>query len=178
MTNSPVSRGALCNAIVNSDIDRVRKLLDEGADPNAKDTYGNVPLLYAASRSLEIVELLVDKGADPDIKSFAGGTPIKSCILAGASVIHRKMHADILRFLIGKGANINKIDADGKTALAWANAVGNTEAIKIIKQTLGDRRVLKSGRTRAEEEFHNTASKRQAALNSLRSTVIIRKNIP
>jgi hypothetical protein len=55
----------------------VRKLLDDGADPDAKGRHGGVPLVEAAYRNqLEIVRLLLDRGADINQKSSSGWTPL------------------------------------------------------------------------------------------------------
>jgi ankyrin repeat protein len=59
------------------DAERVRELLKKGADPNAKNEYGNTPLHEAASRGhVDVVRLLLEHGADPNIQNNIGWTPL------------------------------------------------------------------------------------------------------
>lgn len=58
------------------DIDTIKKLLEEGADPNAKDFQGNTPLHLAKKYGdKKIFQLLLSKGADPSIKNKSGKIP-------------------------------------------------------------------------------------------------------
>ncbi|MBX3229411.1 MAG: ankyrin repeat domain-containing protein [Labilithrix sp.] len=64
---------ALHGAAVNGDVELVRRLLAEGADPNARDATERTPLhvVHLArndERALEIAKLLVAAGADPRAK--------------------------------------------------------------------------------------------------------------
>ena len=78
----------------------VRRLLDAGADPNAKTTYptggpagdvrinpappGSTPLhIAASSNSVELVKLLTAKGANPNQLRKDGHTPLSASVLAG-----------------------------------------------------------------------------------------------
>ena len=55
----------LLNAALNDQIEMVRLLLDNGADPNTIDRY-NTPLMYAIdNENLPMMILLLDHGADP-----------------------------------------------------------------------------------------------------------------
>ncbi|TEB14921.1 hypothetical protein C9890_0641 [Perkinsus sp. BL_2016] len=59
-------RSLLTNATLYGDVAAVEKLLLAGANPNAVDAYGNLPLQIAVEREMiDLVELLVSFGADP-----------------------------------------------------------------------------------------------------------------
>jgi hypothetical protein len=64
-------------AVRDGDLKEVRKLLDKGADVNARDKYGWTPLHEAASYGhLDIVKLLVERGADVNARDKDGRTPL------------------------------------------------------------------------------------------------------
>ena len=67
----------LCEAVRDGDTERVRLLLDEGADINRADCYGRTPLNRAAGRGYtEMVELLLVRGADINTADNDGYTPL------------------------------------------------------------------------------------------------------
>jgi len=64
-------------AAFNGDVERVRKLLEKGENPNVRDEYGSTPLHKAASRGhVDVVRLLLEHGADPTVKDKNGATPL------------------------------------------------------------------------------------------------------
>jgi ankyrin repeat protein len=63
----------LLRASIIGDVKKVKKLLKEGADVNAKDEFGWTPLHGAAILGhIEVVKLLLEHGADPDIADIIG----------------------------------------------------------------------------------------------------------
>ena len=59
----------------NGDMERIRELVEYGADLNARSSSGNTALMYAARNDqLPIVTFLLNSGADPTLRSKNGMT--------------------------------------------------------------------------------------------------------
>ena len=76
------------------DIEKVRKLLQAGANVNLQDKNGETPL-YKASRNgyTNIVRLLLDAGANPNIQDNGGQTALMNASM-NASM---NGHTDIVK---------------------------------------------------------------------------------
>ncbi|MDQ7055680.1 MAG: ankyrin repeat domain-containing protein [Persephonella sp.] len=97
----------LFEAIQEGDEQKVKELIEKGADVNARDKNNYTPLLRAVSRgNLKIVKILVEYGADINAKEkFFGYTPIHIAAMKG--------YTDVLIFLLKKGADPNVRDKYG-----------------------------------------------------------------
>ena len=95
----------LIDAVEDKDYESVRRALDMGADPNARDRFGDTVLVMATwggRRFPDIVKLLLDKGADPNAKNRRSGeTPLMQVAARG--------YADIVTLLLDRGADVNRI---------------------------------------------------------------------
>jgi ankyrin repeat protein len=91
-------------------IDRVNKLLDEGADIN--QSYDSRTGLILASKHVnyDMIKLLLERGADPNIVDDMNYAAIDSLISA-ASISGRggKEFIDILKIFIAHGAKVSKL---------------------------------------------------------------------
>ncbi len=83
-----------------------QKLIDDGADVNAKDKFGHTPLHTATSP--EMVQLLIKNGADVNARNVFGDTPL-----------HTKTSPEIVRLLIKNGADVNARNKVGATPLNY-----------------------------------------------------------
>jgi ankyrin repeat protein len=108
-----------------ANLEKVRMLVDAGADVNAHSKQGMTPLLIAANNagSAEIVRLLLAKGADPKATDDGGTT-----LLAAATA----NDLDMVRLFIERGVDVNGADAKGDTPLQFAASNGNLAMVKLL----------------------------------------------
>jgi len=108
---------ALHRAIQQRQPDRVRDLLAQGADANARDAYGQPALWCATARDdARSVEWLLRAGAAPD-RGLATGTPLLRAALYG--------QARIVNLLLAAGASVATRSDSGATALIQLASLGH-----------------------------------------------------
>ena len=101
-------------------------LLDNGADPSAKDTNGATALTISAEHgNVKIIKLLLAKGADIDVRNDHGNT----ALMYGAEY----GHLDVIKTLLAAGADFTFKDKDGETALMTARRRKQTEIEQLLK---------------------------------------------
>ncbi|KAK1636510.1 ankyrin repeat-containing domain protein [Colletotrichum phormii] len=128
----------LHTAVRNSAYLVVQYLLDKGADPNARDKWGQTPLFKAchpadkdgkkANVDLKTIRLLVERGADPTLGAWKNGsTPIHELASSG--------HAKELE-IMAKAAKTLELplsgDAQGRTPLLIAVRNKHSDAIDVL----------------------------------------------
>jgi ankyrin repeat protein len=117
---------ALACASKNGHLETVKLLLDQGANVNSKDRFGNFALVLATSgRYIEIVRLLLDQGANVDSKDNEGDPVLQ--------IASKNGYTEIVRLLLDRGANIDlKDDSYNFTALMYASIKGRTEIVQLL----------------------------------------------
>jgi ankyrin repeat protein len=156
----------LMQAVLYGDAQSVRRLLDQGADPNQRNDAGATALMWAVD-DLEKTRLLIDHGADVNARSGDARTPL--LIAAGhfdnAAVVRllldhgadlsarspatngyatvlseaaRTGDEALLRMLIERGANVKSA---GVLAFANASRIGCMKCIELLAAG-ADRRTL------------------------------------
>jgi ankyrin repeat protein len=135
-------------------LDLASKLLEHGADPNAKigkklwfrvfandetwfDVEGATPFLRAAVASdLAAMKLLVAHGADPNVATVSADTPLMAAAGIGWAAYWTSnapyARLDVVKFCLDHGAQLNAKDAKGYTALHGAAFRGDNEMVKYL----------------------------------------------
>lgn len=118
----------LVKAATKGDIERVKKLLAEGADVNYKPWGANPPLFSAvyfgsSEGHLAVLRLLLEKGATVDLPNGGG----YSALMGAAN----KGHVAAMKILLAAGADPH-LAPDGRDALYWAKIGGVSEAIALV----------------------------------------------
>ena len=156
--NAPVSDTgdtALMIAARTGKVDAVKVLLDQGAKVNTKESWGGTTALMWAISELhpDVTKLLVDRGADVNAKSnfvpsasgrgFEGTSAVApkpnqtteefaSGWMTPLMFAARENDLDSARILIGAGADVNAVGADGKDALGLALFNGSYDVASLL----------------------------------------------
>ena len=108
------------------DIARVQILLDQGADPDARDERGATALHYAAAYGqVDLVQLLVEHGADVNARGPIGNTALIYAAQEG--------HPEVAHILVEHGANAQVPNDYGNTAQKLAVGWGHHDIVQILQ---------------------------------------------
>ena len=103
----------LVMASIRGELSKVQELVEQGADVNAQDEYGNVPLVRASvACHFPVVKYLVAQGADVnslDLNYYDFLTPVVASDRCGL---------DQIKFLVDNGADINAVVFDSQGIFA------------------------------------------------------------
>lgn len=134
-----------------ADINQIRKLLQEGADPNAKQWYNGTALhAAAADGNTEIVKLLLDAGADVNAKDKSGQTILHWSV--------QDENLSVIELLIKRGADIDAVSKYNDTPLHYAarNSFSQAGAVLLLLEAGADVNALN---TEGQTALYNAAKK-------------------
>uniref|UniRef100_A0A673LM42 Neurogenic locus notch homolog protein 1 n=1 Tax=Sinocyclocheilus rhinocerous TaxID=307959 RepID=A0A673LM42_9TELE len=106
--------------------DAAKRLLEASADANIQDNMGRTPLHAAVAADAQgVFQILIrNRATDLDARMHDGTTPL---ILAARLAVE-----GMVEELINCHADVNAIDDSGKSALHWAAAVNNLDAVIVL----------------------------------------------
>ena len=132
LTTNCAGRTPIIRAAKGGHTEKVRVLIEEGADVNAKDNLGWTALHEAAYSETDIVEVLLDAGIDVNAKDLAGHTALH--LVSACSVCN----VDVARILLENGADVNLKNFEGRTALHFAAVTGRADVVQILLEAGAD----------------------------------------
>jgi ankyrin repeat protein len=121
---------ALYKAAGVGDTAAVAALLDSGVDVNGRSSNGSYALNNAAvENETQVMRLLLERGADPNVQNSQGDTPlICATKFAGGE-------AATVEMLVAAGTNLALTDHKGNTALDYAKAKDQQDAIALLEKS-------------------------------------------
>jgi ankyrin repeat protein len=129
-----VMRGGTSPAIPGQHPEIVRLLIENGADVNTKDGFGDTVLMFACEQGhLDLANFLLESGADihqVNTNVFRGKTALMGAAGAG--------QAEVVKLLLAHHADVNAAGADKETALFKAAYYGRAEVASILLENGAD----------------------------------------
>ena len=126
MTQEELNR-QMIKAADNRDTKTVRKMLEQGADPNVQDNSGYTALMYACRNGEpEMIQMLLDAKADLYVQDNSGETALTT------ACSNPRGNRDVITALITAGAELDKRNNNGMTALMYLARNGYTGLMKLL----------------------------------------------
>ncbi len=121
----------LITAVRANDLSKMDALLAGGADVNEQDRAGARTALHWAAKGGNKVALekLIAAKADPNLKDRQGRTAIWGAV---------ETNAELVRYLVDNGADINIRDQINSTPLLWAAGFGRPDTVALLLERDAD----------------------------------------
>ncbi|ORZ14731.1 ankyrin repeat-containing domain protein [Absidia repens] len=109
-------------------LERLKELVEGGAEPNAKDDFGYTPIHAAVSYNhKEILDYLLNNGGDINVEDFDKDTPLYVCETT-----------DMARFLLDRGADASHKNREGISPAQTANDEGWKDVAQLLASITGE----------------------------------------
>lgn len=159
-SSDPMFKHPLIDAVITSDDARVRALVANGEDPDGPPEYTGYPLQAALSRGdLEMATTLLDVGTNPDeadrkrnvrkmtqlmmVSAIRRLATVRGVLTINAGTVAADP-VQLAKLLIGAGANVDRRDADGGTALFYAVAQNNVDVADLLLRSGADPNIVRT----------------------------------
>ena len=117
---------------VTGSVPMLEALLPAHPDLTIRNRFGGISVIPASERGhVEYVRRVVQTGIDVDHVNDLGWTALLEAVILGDGV---GAHQEIVRILLGAGADRAIADRDGVTALEHAEALGQSEVAGILRR--------------------------------------------
>ncbi|UYV80693.1 hypothetical protein LAZ67_19001416, partial [Cordylochernes scorpioides] len=114
------------SAIREGNLERIKKLVENGENFNLKNERGLAPLHIAATLGkINIIEYLFKIGANIDIRDLYEQTPLHKAA-------SNRDNMAVIKYLVMAGACVNAVDVDGKTPLHITSIYDQLEASRYL----------------------------------------------
>lgn len=119
--------GSLHETVAKGDYTTALKMVEQGADLEAKDPGAGASVLhYAVMRGrMPVIDVLLSRGADVNSRTRMGTTPLHTAALYA--------RIEVAELLIDAGADVNAQSASGVTPLAMAEAARNQPLAAMLR---------------------------------------------
>lgn len=114
----------LMYAALYGDVESIRALLSNGANPNLQNDDGGTALMYAAD-DRDKTKLLLDGGANPNLRSGEGRT----ALLIAVGIVGN--HGTV-QLLLDRGADLKVRTSEGRDVLSLAVGPGSAPVLKLL----------------------------------------------
>lgn len=124
----------LSHAVLDDDIEEVKRLLKDGANPNHRIMRGRTPLHLIASvvegpgeiryDDEEMIRILIEAGAKIDQIDGVGYTPLIYAV--------QSKKQKVVKIFLDHKANVNYVTPTGRTALYWAARFGTADEMAVL----------------------------------------------
>ena len=122
----------LSNAVISGNLESVKACMKGGEKVNELDKWGWTPLLWAVyDRYLPITEYLLANGADPNIQADKAYSSLSKGATALVIASYYGLD-DQAEALVNKGAKVDIVDGNGKTAMDYAKQYEFTAVVDIL----------------------------------------------
>ncbi|XP_052797531.1 uncharacterized protein LOC128229758 [Mya arenaria] len=110
-------------AVWKNDRKLIQLLIDENANPDVKDFFGQTPLFYAINTGKKTATRMLLQYADKTMPQKQGFTPLHAAIHKGNIKLVAKLAAEV---------DVNAVDKYGRTPLHVACEKGNVNAVNLL----------------------------------------------